>query len=367
MVDHLSQLVHHCYYAGELDAGRRAAERLLAVPGLPEDVEQLARGNRTWYTPQIEAVCPSAEHRVIGVTPAHDGWSTFNPTIANVGGDLVGIVRSSNYEISDGRHYVMLEADGGTIRTENLLVRFAPDLSVVSRRTIVGPEYPHTGYPVVGLEDCRLRTTATGVGVSFTIRDAAPWTDGRCRIGTADLDLQTATLTTLRVLDGITAQEHEKNWMPFVGRGGWLYAASHDGHVVTVDDHPDLPGGYQLVRRSPAPPIARRFRGGTQLVRAGGGWLGVVHEVAAVDGRRAYEHRWVWFDAALRLRRVSPWFAFQARQQIEFAAGLARHRDRLVVSYGVRDAEAWLVSVKEDDVESCLQDVAGDGVRPTGL
>lgn len=367
MVHHLAQLVHHCYYAGEIAAGRRAAERLLAVPDLPDDVEQLARSNRTWYTPQLEELCPTAWHIRIDVPPVLDGWSTFNPTIMVHGGDLIGVVRSSNYDIVDGRHYVMPDVDHGTIRTQNILVRFAPDLTVASHQQIAGPEYPQTDYPVVGLEDCRLRTTAAGVGVSATIRNAAPWTDGRCRIGTADLDVESATLTNLRVLDGIHMQEHEKNWMPIEGRGGWLYACSHGGHVVTVDDHPDLPGGYQVARRSAAPPIAGRFRGGSQLVPAGDGWLGLVHEVAFFGDRRAYEHRWVWFDAALRLRRMSPWFAFQAKQQIEFSAGLARHAGRLVVSYGVRDAEAWLVSVKEDDVESCLQDVAGDGLRPPGL
>lgn len=365
MIHHLAQLVHHCYYAGEIAAGRRAAERLLSLPGLPHDVEQLARSNRTWYTPVIEELCASAWHMRIDVQPVYDGWSTFNPTLINHGGYLIGIVRSSNYQIVDGR-YVMPEADAGTIRTENILVRFTPELAVASQRHIIGPDYPHTNYPVVGLEDCRLRTTPTGLGVSCTIRDAAPWTDGRCRVGTADLDVESATLSGLRVLDGIHMQEHEKNWMPIEGRGGWLYAASHDGHVVTVDNHPDLPGGYQVARRSTAPPIAAQFRGGSQLVPAGSGWLGLVHEVAFVDGQRAYEHRWVWFDAALRLRRMSPWFAFQAKQQIEFAAGLARCGDRLVVSYGVRDAEAWLVTVKEDDVDACLQDVAGDGLRAAG-
>jgi hypothetical protein len=362
MIDHLSAVLQHAFYCGEIDAGRRAAERILVTPDLPVEAEQLARSNRTWYTPLIADLCPSADHVRIDIQPAHDGWSTFNPTVLNHGGDLIGIVRSSNYRIVDG-HYQMPEADGGQIRTENILVRLRPDLTVATQRHVVAPDYPVTGYPVTGLEDCRLRNVDGGVGVSFTIRDAAPWTDGRCRIGTADLDVRTATLSGLRVIDGITTQEHEKNWMPMLGRGGWLYAASHDGHVVTVEANTDVAGGWQMLRRSPAPPIANRFRGGSQMIRWRGGHLGLVHEVAHLSFARAYEHRWVWFDERLRLTRLSPWFSFREPRAIEFAAGLAVHGDRLVASYGVRDEEAWLCVITEDDCDAILQDVDRDGVR----
>ena len=365
MIDHLQQLVLHCYYVGELAAGRRAVDRLLSTPDLEQDVEFQCRVNRTWYTPTLQQLCPSAFHRRIDVEPAHDGWSTFNPTVATVGGELIGIVRSSNYEISDGQHYVMPEVDHGTIRTDNLLLRFDADLGVIDRRPLAGPDYPATDYPVHGLEDCRLRHTQTGIGVSATIRDAAPF-DGRCRICTVDLDIATGRLSNLLVLDGVGAQEHEKNWMPILGRGGWLYACTHGGHVVTVDEHPDVPGAWQMVQRSASPPIVKRFRGGSQLVPWRGGWLAVVHEVTHLEQGRAYEHRFVWFNERLEIDRVSPWFAFRETKAIEFAAGLAIHAGRVVVSYGVRDAEAWLCSITEDDVDSCLQDVAGDRVRAAG-
>jgi predicted GH43/DUF377 family glycosyl hydrolase len=342
MVEHLAGLLQHAYYCDEIAAGRRAAEQLLAVPGLAVETEQLARSNRAWYTPLLAELVPAVRHVRIAVEPVHDGWSTFNPTIALVAGDLIGIVRSSNYQIVD-HQYRMPEADGGVIRTENILVRFNQDLGVVSQRHIVAPEYPTSGYPVHGLEDCRLRHTETGLGVSATVRNAAPWTDGRCRIATADLDIRSATMSGLRVLDSVSTQEHEKNWMPFLAApGGWLYGCHHDGHLVTVDGHPELPGGYVLSRRGATTPLAKRFRGGSQLVPFRDGWLGCVHEVCYVGSQRVYEHRFIWLDAGLRLARVSPWFSFRELRVIEFAAGLVVQGDRVVVSYGVHDAEAWV-------------------------
>jgi len=353
MLEHLQALAIHAFYAGDHGAGRRACERILAMPGIGQEAAMQARTNRLWYTQTLDELADATFQR-IDVEPAHDGWSLFNPAVITHAGDLVGIVRSSNYRIVDGS-YVMPDEDGGRIRTQNLLVRFGPDLRPVSCRQLLA-EYPHTDYPVDGLEDCRLRHTATGLGISATVRNVSPF-DGRCRIAIGDIDLATASVTALRVLDGIESQDHEKNWMPIEGRGGWLYSCSHGGHVVTVDPDPSLAGGWQLAQRWPASPIAAEFRGGSQLVRVRDGWLSVIHEVAYLNGARAYEHRLVWFDASLRLAATSPPFAFREKQAIEFAGGLARHGDRLVISFGVRDAEAWLVTLTEEQAWQQLSPV----------
>ena len=65
------------------------------------------------------------------------------------------------------------------------------------------------------------------------------------------------------------------------------------------------------------------------------------------DKRRYYQHRFVWFDAANRLQRVSRRFFF-VKKGVEFAAGLAWHPDgkRLLISYGVADAESWIATVE---------------------
>ena len=341
MHEHLHALAIHAFYAGEHDCGRRASERLLNLPGLPPEIDRQGRSNRSWYTRSLSEI--TGDRMVmerLQCEPAYPGWSCFNPTIA-VGGDrLLAIVRSSNYQIVEGR-YVMPEEDQGVIRTENILVQWGE--TARSQKTLVPPAYEVNGYPVTGLEDCRLRKTPAGWSVSATVRDAAGW-DGRCRIGTASLDIDEGRLHGLRVLDWEGLQDNEKNWMPL--GDGWLYACSHGGHTVTIDADPDMPGVYEVRQRGPAPPMAAGFRGGGQVVPFRDGWLGIVHEVAHLgDGRRAYEHRFVWFDDTFTIRRWSPLFFFMKKQSIEFAAGLAIFNERVVVSFGVRDAEAWLVSL----------------------
>jgi hypothetical protein len=353
MLEHLQQLAVHAFYAGEIEAGRRSCERILAMPGVPPEVQMATRCNRSWYVQTLDELV-DCRFRQIDIDPAREGWSLFNPTLLHHDGQLIGIVRSSNYRIVDGR-YVMPEADGQTIHTENLLVTFTDDLLPASR-SVLAVDYPQTGYPVYGLEDCRLRSANGVLSVSATVRNVSPF-DGHCRIGIGAVDVANSRVTGLRVIDGLSTQPHEKNWMPIVGRGGWLYACHHDGHVVTVDPDPGLPGGYQMIRRSKSPQIASHFRGGSQLVPWQDGYLALIHETAQLPQGRAYEHRFVFFDSSLAVARLSPSFAFRERQAIEFAAGLTVMGDRLVASFGVRDAEAWIVDLASEDVCHILSPV----------
>lgn len=330
----------HSYYVGRRDEGLQACERLLAQRLDPRD-EALVRRNRTWYTPTLDQRV-SARFVRLDLRPAHAGWSLFNPTILTHEGTWLALVRSSNYRIERGR-YVIPEVYDDVIKTEYVLVELSASLAVVRARVCSGPGYPRSGYPVEGLEDCRLYLGTDGLRVSATIRDLAGF-DGSCRIATARLDAGYAAFSELEVLGGPGA--HEKNWMPILGQERWLYYCSHEGGTATVvrargDDRVQ----WHVEPRSPSPHTASRFRGGSQLVPVDDGWLALVHEVSEDDGYRFYEHRFVRFDETFAIVAWSPPFCFRETRAIEFAAGLACHGNRLVASFGVRDAEAWLVEL----------------------
>ena len=98
----------------------------------------------------------------------------------------------------------------------------------------------------------------------------------------------------------------------------------------------------------------------SQAIAFDRGWLALVHEVSVQDSKRSYWHRFVWFDAAFTLRGVSQRFCLQ-QQGVEFASGLARHPDgrRLLISFGIRDREAWLATVEAEEVRAILSDTHG--------
>jgi predicted GH43/DUF377 family glycosyl hydrolase len=350
MLEHLHQLAAHAYYAGELDAGRRACERLLEMELTPEK-ERLVRRNRSWYTQTLDELVACRFHR-FDIEPASDGWSTFNPTIIAHDDGFLAIVRSSNYRIVDGR-YVIPPEDGDKIRTINVLCAIDADLAAVSQPSaITDPIYPKSDFPVQGFEDCRLNAVDGGLVVSATVRNWAG-RDGTCRIATATLLPYMANVIDPAMLDEPHAGRHEKNWMPISGTAGFLYSCCDEGRVSTVRRD----GWRWLIEHhAESPAIARGWRGGSQLVDLGDGrWLALVHEVADDTGGRIYEHRFVLFrEDGWRIAGWSPAFAFRETRAIEFAAGLARRGDKLVATFGVRDAEAWMAEMSVAEVLSMI-------------
>lgn len=352
MIEHLHRLAAHAYYAGEHAAGRRACERLLRME-LSFEREQIVRRNRTWYTQRLDDLAPARFVR-LDVEPEHEGWSLFNPSVVACPEGFVCNVRSSNYRIVDGR-YVMPEADGDRIRTENILVDLSDDLVVGCVTHRFKADYAATDFPVEGLEDVRLNVVDGELIASATVRNFAQH-DGTCRIATATVDREAGRFTNIQC-HPTASDQHEKNWMPITGRREWLYACRARDHVATVQSD----GKEWVVKgHCPAPVLAGGFRGGSQLVPVGRGiWLAIVHEVAQDGPRRIYEHRFVEFDEAAgwQIVAVSQPFAFREQRAIEFCAGLAVKGLRLVASFGVRDAEAWLVELSLPDVWRLMERV----------
>ena len=330
------------YYAGELLAGRDACERLLSVADLPAGIDEQTRRNAVFYAPLLAEIAPSAAHRPIEI-PVAEGWSRFNPSIAadpdEDGFQLV--VRSSNYSMSRQLRYTIHDG-GGVIRTTNFLVSLAPDLSVRGIQPVDDAEFriEPPPFPVSGFEDCRLFRHRGSWWVSATVRDRDA--SGVCRV--AVLRLDGATAVELHLLsDG--ASRHEKNWMPAPDADGNILRFVYSPYPTVVTRFDDASGAVVPEVIQPAPLVARRFSGGSQAIPLDGGRLCLVHEAANFDdGGRVYTHRWVWFDAGWRLARLSSPFLLQQRG-VEFAAGLARRGDDLVLSYGVWDRDAFLATV----------------------
>ena len=345
MIEHLHQLAVHAYYAGELDAGRRACERLLAMELTPEK-ERVVRRNRGWYTQRLDDLV-GCRFVQFDVEPAREGWSTFNPTILSHDDGYLAIVRSSNYSIVDGR-YVIPPADGDRIRTINVLAALNEDLAVLSHTAIPQPSYPTSDYPVDGLEDCRLNVIDGQPTVSATVRNWAG-RDGTCRIALATLLPYKGCMIDAAMIDEPHNGRHEKNWMPITGASSFLYACWDEGRVATARRDG---WAWRVEHHAESPAIARGWRGGSQLVDIGDGRrLALVHEVADDAGGRIYEHRFVLFhEDGWRIVGWSPAFAFRELRTIEFAAGLARTGDQLVATFGVRDAEAWMVEMSLAEV-----------------
>jgi tetratricopeptide (TPR) repeat protein len=337
------------YYRGDLVEGLAACERLLSINGLPEEFENQIHRNLSFYTPRLRELAPGMREQPVQI-PVREGWSQFNPSIAADDDGFRMVVRSSNYQYQGSFTAVTVVDPDEIFRTENFLLFLDHDLNVRQIQTIddaaFRPEPPP--FPVSGFEDLRLFQNSGSWWATATVRDWEPF--GTCRV--VLLRLEGALLAEVRLLSDGT--QHEKNWMPVPPAAGEPLRFLYSSFPTVVLTYADASGAVVPELTQPAPLIARRFRGGRQLVPVEGGHLGLVHEAAWFeDQQRLYFHRWVWFDSEWRLARLSPPFRFQV-QGVEFAAGLARRGDELIVSYGVWDRDAWLARVPLTEVLSLL-------------
>ena len=344
------------------DAGRKArgfaaCNSLALDRSIPEATRNLAMSNLDFYVRPAVEMMPSFATREVGFA-APEGYRSTNPSIVRMGEDLLLVQRTVNYTLDltkpEPRQYST--PDDAPIHTRNFLLRLDNDLEARSGREILPPaDMPEPSWPQVqGFEDMRPFAWRDGLWCVATVRELSP--DGLCEQVLARLDDSPegdGRIREWRVLRPERAQEHEKNWMPLVQGEALRLVYSCDPTRI-IDDQGDT---IQEV----VPPIqADQFRGGSQLVPFDGGWLTLTHETLVRDNRREYKHRFVWFDAGLRIRCLSLPFYFQ-RYGIEFAAGLTWHPDaqRLVISYGADDSQAWIATVEAADVRRLLQD-AGD-------
>lgn len=345
--------------------GLEACERLLSLSFLPETMEAAVRRNQTWYVSPLAATGseafrepPYTTARNLPLPLVPRGWSRFNPSIAaDPDGRLRLLVRSSNYTVDGEMRYAIHDADQ-VIRTRNYLVRTVDPESLA-----IGDWYPindlefipeNPPFPVSGYEDARL-FWHDGWHFSATVRDRSE--RGICQMVMCDLDEM--EVIDEQILSG--RHQHEKNWMPVVGARWDPEFVSSCYPTTTVD----LMVATRAGTWSASPFIARSFRGGSQLIPVSGSSftgnqdrLALIHEAVDMPGNnpaRVYLHRFVEFDQHLVLTRMSLPFCFHGRG-LEFAAGMVRAGEDLIISYGTGDAHAWLLKIPLEHALSLLRD-----------
>jgi glycosyltransferase involved in cell wall biosynthesis len=318
-----------------------------------------ARTNQYWYLKTLVEHVPSFEFTRIPFTPP-EGWAAMNPSVINrsVNGvdTPIVLVRTVNYEITPEGVYAIRGTDGSysrdnPISTRNYLCVLDHGLNLKAVRELALPtNWPEPKFDLVrGFEDSRLFEYGGILHTVSTVRELTE--EGWCEQVLAQVS-ERGYCDNWQVMRP-EIRRHEKNWMPWA-----------DGWPKTPDDKVSFV--YRL--NSLIDSDGRQFTdlkslwsldhisGGSQVIYIGEGrCLALVHEANPIPGRptRYYKHRFVMFNMTGGVMALSLPFVFHDKQ-IEFAAGLAYFpkKRQLMVSYGVRDCEAWLGTMSLDDVVS---------------
>jgi len=326
-------------------------ELSLDLKGTWQSREQ-ARANLYWYLrPLGEHLASFRPARLL--FPDYGGYVPTNPSVINHDGKPLILVRTVNYLITEEGRYAIRSPDGSDsgvdypICSRNYLVALACDgiADRVIELALPSNLPPPAFHLVRTFEDSRLFEYQGNLWTISTVRELN--SDGWCEQVLAAIEGDRYSDQWTKVLP--KQRVNEKNWMPWV-RDGELCFVYRLGTLVNTSgeiiaqyepsvDCGHISGGSQVV------PIAKDVN------------LAIVHEARPIPGtpRRFYQHRFVRLASDGRLLGWSRAFVFQDKQ-IEFAAGMALFGDKLLLSYGIRDREAWIAWVDLAEVLEFIED-----------
>lgn len=320
---------------------------------------EMARNNLYFYLPKLQELCPSFMAQKIAWAPSAE-WNPLNPSVTFHNGRMLMNIRTVNYKIDEhGRYCRFLDGEWKyhddwvtyPIRTRNYIAEVAPDLSLNGKPVELLPpgNIPEPLFkPVLGFEDVRIFSYDNDLWSSATVREMAA--DGYCEQVRARCDAYPDCWRQVNWKKMLRAPRlYEKNWAPLVD-GDTLRFVYRLGEMV--DENGQTTHKYDTGQETD------HISGGSQYIPFEMGWLGLVHEARPMPGRegvRYYFHRFVFLGTDFKVAKISWPFVFNDKV-VEFAAGLCWHpmMDRLVISFGYKDNEAWIGSIGVKDVSKLL-------------
>jgi hypothetical protein len=210
----------------------------------------------------------------------------------------------------------------------------------------------------VGLEDARLFRWAGKLYTSGVRRDTT--TNGQGRMELCEIDVKDDTVVEVsrfRIPPPKDPNSYcEKNWMPVLDLPYHYVKWSNPTEVVRVD--PEA-GDSKTVTTAKYISLPRDLRGGSQVIKFKDHYLALTHEVLLFQsdiGRKdgVYKHRFIVWDQDWNIVNYSREFSFMDAH-VEFAAGMALHKDDILISFGFQDNAAFILRIDQDLLAAFIQ------------
>lgn len=210
----------------------------------------------------------------------------------------------------------------------------------------------------VGLEDVRIFRWGSKLYTSGVRRDTTPNGQGRmelCEIEVTDTGVK--EISRFRIPPPIDQNSYcEKNWMPVLNMPYHYIKWSNPTELVKVDPEQQT---CTQVKVSNYVNMPRDLRGGSQVISFNDYFVTVVHEVylfTSEVGRKdgVYKHRFLVWDKDFNLVRFSEDFDFMDAH-VEFAVGMAKYKDDMLITFGFQDNVAYLLRVPQEFLWKFIQ------------
>lgn len=214
-----------------------------------------------------------------------------------------------------------------------------------------------------GEEDCRLVKWEDKYYVIGVRRDTTPNGQGRMELSEISIDRDSwkvKEISRLRIpAPGNDGSYCEKNWVPILDKPYHFVKWTSPTEVVKT--YPDLPPRCDQVSLKQGLTTSTDQRGGTHVVKWNRFYISMSHEVYLFNdylGRKdgVYRHRLCVWDEDFNLIGFSPNHFSFLDGRIEFAAGMAKYGDDLLVSFGFADNAAYVLQVPKNVVDQLVME-----------
>lgn len=297
-----------------------------------------------------------------------NGTGLFNPSLYVDGDQSYINVRHCQYtlyhsELNKHEHpwgpllYFNPENDI-TLTTTNYFGRLDSDLNLVWTNKVDTSNLDEKPlWEFVGLEDARLVKWNDKLYMCGVRRDTT--TNGQGRMELSEIKIVNNTVTEIsrsRIpAPGKNDSYCEKNWMPILDKPYHFLKWCNPVEVVKYDP---VAKTCETVYLGTERYFNWDLRGGGQVIPFEDGYLTLTHETDLYNseaGRKdaTYRHRLVHWSKDWIPIRKSEAFSFMGAK-IEFACGLAEHKDNIVMTFGFQDNAAFVMSCPKKTVKDYM-------------
>jgi len=312
---------------------------------------------RSFHTNNIFQIAPSTALIPVNFV-APDRYFNCNLSITNNNDEIVGILRTVNYDSRKYNQHGFLVDDSGFVKTKNFVVKFNEKLELIKSIDLLPPvDFPekHPSAWALGFEDARIFFLKNEIWCSSSSMNLD--SNGKPQIFVSKIIPEQNIYRMVewhQIIPKNAKYNAEKNWMPLVIHDIPYFVYNSD--PVTILDQ------YGNIVSSKSPCIdASTYRGSSQLVPFDNGYLAIVHECVVLDKEKDVRnmlHRFVMYDHWGNLIKVSEPFYIN-HINMEMIIGLCWHTNKkdLIAGISFEDRRVFLMTLDSNEIRSLLNNI----------
>ena len=289
-------------------------------------------------------------------------WQPFNPSIRvkpDGSGYLVNL-RCANYYTAEAKHY-HYRGFHGQVLTRNCLMDVPKEAGwnnpVSLEEITVDPAIKQRDHYIRGVEDCRLIQGTDAMEFLGTSQSYSDNGTNKIFHVWRKAEDKVWQLKQMPLPAGVSPGETQKNWLGFQHQGALHYIYNFSPFRIcdaAGKVKVDVPTNSQVLS-------LKEYRGSAgptpwaSKSHPDEAYLCVMHKVYIGDEGRRYYHRFMTLDAGLKPSRVSCFVRF-TKERVEYWSGMCQsvEKDSVWITYGTKDAEAYIAEMLLTDIEPLL-------------